>query len=878
MRHTTRRSFTALCAAFWFAGLTACGSASPRAATIPGPTPVVPEWSALACPSTRPVAVFEIDGAHYVVGPRDRFIIEAPGIRHARQIPHDTFVSAHRLSDRNDAPWFFVTDGGAVMQADDFLGPLALVATFPGEVDADRQVAAGGAIVVRAPLSSERWLFDPVGGVRALTVPNGSVVIAAAVRLPDLIALLLEPGEVVVSRDGGTTYGTLETGGRIIVDAAVRDGRVVLTAADGARVSIEAGDALSELAHDDALGDEETDYDDYDDYDDDYEEGEDDEDPVTAALSAGADAWCTTSTIPLDVVAAWTAGGPPPSSTEDLRVPDRCSARVSRAVVVAECMGEHPGDEIELQLLDPSTGELRSVGTLAGATSPSGDTPVASSGSHTFAFPYATDDDRYGRLRWTFYDGTHLVALDPDALGGSIVSVHDDRAFVRTEDGESRALELVRMPSLEAIDLALPEGVNARAGTFAFDGTLIVTTGIGDTRVVYVGMPGDWMRASVPDDIDDFAMADARRGMLSTSDALYTTSDGGRTWDRLPIAPRSRAPVQCTAAGCVASGVATFRLQASTEDSVVIDTPRAPPAEPPSLWYYDSLPPWRCEPPASTTWNFEPGEVRVATVAEGVGTIGASGTRGRPVAWWSADATGGFHGSATLPDLHWSGFVVLTRGFAVVHGDDVFEVASRRPHALNELAGQDTRHPHALPLSDGGALVAVDLGGQARGTASVVVRLDRTGDVVASHTYVWTRDTIAARGLAEGPNGVVGPAVSSRTVPYGWTVFPIDGSAPIDLDVPLASSAPCTETQPWSLQFGGLAPVELYVGRELRTTSGRVVAGVGPDGACVQVVESGGLTDPSAVPVAFASHGQIRGFAVDASARGVPLTCTVDAP
>lgn len=837
----------------WLA-LGGCGAAAPghsRHGSARGDGPTfgsgTPEWTLQRCglPDAVALEVEHTDELVRVVHGSDRIELSERGGRRAVEVPIDPIGAAARLGDH----WYFWTAGGVILRADDFLGSLTLVASAPRA--AIEPVPAEGALVVRLA-GTAYWLFEPEGGARPLPVPPDARALSAAVRWPDVLAVLVEPGALVVSHDRGETFAQLDVGPHAVVALGM----------DGGRIWLDLGDETLELGEADALRPmprpsrrAEDAY-----------PGRTPLDLRVAAFLAPTDGWCDRRT-PLELTPS--ASGTIAPSEDELEGDCTLSSGVDTGPLLAVCRAEEGGSE--LRRWDPESAAWSAIGELG--QDPLGCTFVGASGSPSFVI------DVFGSRR--FYDGSTFtpLSLDSSAL---LSAVSGDLAFARGPIGDDYGIFVVRLPSGDPVPLELPsEGRTIVHGEFAGDGTLALhTRDASDRHYAILGAPGAWSVHALPDHVADVAWATRERGMADADGALFTTDDAGEHWERSDVASAgATGPLRCSRDGCVLPGVAMLRSPAVDGERVRVETrsdaalePHAASGEQAQRTRY-----WHCEWPRTTRWP------DASDVSVGAGWVsGSDAGRGAtvPIAWAGVDSRGAFRTTGAIA----AGYdrsatpIVITRSFVVTRTEDGLAVGAARAHALDHHLTDGLERPTIAAMAlDEGALLAVRAENRDASEVERTVRLDGEGEIAAARAYLWAEPR-EERAWFTGADGQLGRAVW-RDDAQAWTLYPMDGSAAIRLRAPRDATTACgADAGPWTL-VPDVARVLLEARGVARVGSDTTtnVLRVGEGRACVAAVAQP-MREPEAIGFAFATRGRIHALALDLEGHTSPMRCADDAP
>jgi hypothetical protein len=600
----------------------------------------------------------------------------------------------------------------------------------------------------------------------------------------------------------------------------------------------------------------------------------------THAIPSPLGAACR-STLPLGVIAAWPNGTPLASSAVALPDADRCGTAQGSDVVVHICPAANA--ELTLERFDVGAQRWIALGALPGAHGDAFPVIQDSAGSRSFAVVYGVGD---GATRQV------LVTDHVAPLAQPLDDVHDMFGVVsRTPAGDERTSPtLVRLPALEPVALALPDDAPPVAAiTFRSDGALLVSARDPEAYgggTLFVGTPGAWTAHDLPEGAEQVAMADAEHGLALSHDALYATDDGAQSWFTVVDATDRDIGfrvLRCAANGCAADGLAIFGELPEAAIEAASDVPsdgsEDAAAVPESTWSY-AYHRWRCTPPAHTTWHDDGSRHATSWGWLDHDYLPPGQTE---LTWTAIDARGVTRMHARPPaDLHIVRVLLTSRRFALVSTptDVAVLAAQARTIDLADLApwyDSNTGSAEAGLLADGGALLLLaEDDDTRRARAEILLQFDADGAMVASHTFWWRGRLPMLRGVAAGPDGVLGRALASEQ-DATWIVYPMDGAEPITIAAPNATEPCAGGTRPWSITTSG-GPIEMAW--ESTGYSGANVIEIGPDTACTSAVlplqvigdsTSYGLLQPAL----FAESGTIRGLAVDDSARGVTLRCAV---
>jgi hypothetical protein len=155
-----------------------------------------------------------------------------------------------------------------------------------------------------------------------------------------------------------------------------------------------------------------------------------------------------------------------------------------------------------------------------------------------------------------------------------------------------------------------------------------------------------------------------------------------------------------------------------------------------------------------------------------------------------------------------------------------------------------------------------------QGPTITTIAIDANGRVGARRDVLLRADGYAERGIASGPNGAVGLAIESTT-PGHWSVYPVDGSAPVDLALAVEGAPLCTAAQPWTLVITRGREDLVIDGYGTRTIE---IYGVGEGGTCIAGMV-GRAPQEARVVAALAVSGHLRGTIASDAERGVAATC-----
>jgi hypothetical protein len=820
----------------------ACGAATTttivHTETAPAPAP----WNAAMCPPSSIAGdnlhLVERSGTtQYVLDDFLRLRIDGDHLTMASTLTTDPLIAARRLG----GAWVFATSSGMLLSSgDDFLGPLETIATL-SELPHD-VVGATGALAFAL---EGRTKIAVYGGdeVVEIEAPGHPFIIAAAVDWPARVALFVEPGVLLLSTDRGQTFHEV-TLPRAPWTLGVDDGAIWINWRHGTTSVLAADETLAPGGQ-----------------------------PYEQPVEMPTEPWCAQD-VPFALAASWPAGTP-----VEVATPPDCSTRQGVAVIVAFCEDESRSGSQIVRRLDVATQEFVAIGRLDDA---SFDFDVAdASGSATFALLY---EDSTNASHTAYFDGHGFV---PVTIEARLTSVHGALGIATT--GDDATTTLVHLPDGATIPLALPVNDEITSVAFAVDGSLIVTTSAEAGGALWIGRPGTWSRRTVPEGVLAVAMADAVHG-VARADGVFVTNDGGEHWDAFELSSSLDRPLGddlvCAAAGCSIGGAITFRAQPATVAPSEIDTSTDLDENQPRAWIHRRTPTWTCTTSARMTFDGAP-DVH----ATEWGWIDPLQTGATEMTWSGADERGAYHSHAPLPpNAFVADAAVMTRRFAAGFTPEQLVVASAAPHTITledlapSLGAVFNSVADTAVLDDGSALVTLQ---DDEGTVryELVVYLDASGVLVRSRSFAWSTVGFRDFGLAAGPNGVVGRAAQAAEDGH-WIVYPLDRAAPIVLDASLDEQLACGSVpRPWTLVATGPVRLATRGGGDSGENVTNVLR-IGDDGACVSAVLDRNLAQSSPtglsdfLPSARVTRGQIRGLALDRSAHGHLMTCTVsrDAP
>jgi hypothetical protein len=840
-------------------GLLGCSAAPVRApapssvsaAAVPAPVP----WEAVVVPwneprGPRPVRLGDdADGSALVAFGGLRARVRGERVEWAP----DAMLLPLLAWARDGVRWYFASEDGAVFRAEGFLGPLVPLGGTGG-LPIEAGFVSTGRLAVRTP-DGRLWFGGPDDRFEPARLPGEGRLIDAGFVDRDFGVVVLEPGGVWRTTDGGAHFDPVDLGAHATHTIYPQADGVVLATTDGLRFLGPSGAAVpfhGVLDRGDlALPSESARA---------VEESRWSEHPLGYAslLSAPGVQVLADGRIARmegqDVVIRGREG-----TLARLELPARgCGLRAWGERVLAWCRTE--AFETTLQISDGEHPwrELRSFPRLL-------DTVVTSRDGAALVVPHACEGEGEGERDATpvcWYDG---VAWRTRMLpqGAQLLGVSSDALLYRLPFGRREETWPIHRLSLDDTDegarlrLAVPEA-RLLSAEFTREGLVAGVARVGRELFTVLG-PGEQPLPlhPLPSGAQQVAFADATHGIAVGAQLgqVWTSTDGARTWTPLtvplegdravPLRPgpelerdrerNSAVAVSCSARACTVGSRLVWMAPSSPRTGAVV---RA--AARASSWE-----PWVLARTAGSGQGLQPGGFAVESPSPGAsGTLPPTrvyggdgwletpeGTSGpRRFTWGGTDEQGRFRARSQEVDLEPlalpSGTVgsdgvflprLLTRSLAVLERcvrDDGYSrcdllVVPRegRPRLLGAPLDPENSPvvQGALALPDGGAAVHLRTflmeedqlvrwrrrRTNERMRADLVLRLDARGEIVAQRGFAWGVDPVA-RMLTRTTSGP-GLAVSTWTDPRALTFFGMDPRQPARplVTLPPERMAPC---------------------------------------------------------------------------------------